>query len=135
LRSGRALWDVPLGTINNKVRVPLPMDLNYGTPNIGGPVATGGGVLFIAATMDGYLRALDMSTGRELWRDKLPGGSQTTPMTYVWRGRQYVVIAVGQHMWFQTPRSDRIMAYALPLTGPSPSSGMNSSGSAAPSRR
>jgi quinoprotein glucose dehydrogenase len=135
LRSGRALWDVPLGTINNKVRVPLPMDLTYGTPNIGGPVATGGGVLFIAATMDGYLRALDMTTGRELWRDKLPGGSQTTPMTYVWRGRQYVVIAVGQHMWFQTPRSDRIMAYALPLTGPSPSSGMNSSGSAAPSRR
>lgn len=117
LRSGRTLWDVPLGTINNKVRVPLPFDLNYGTPNLGGPVASGGGVLFIAATMDGYLRALDMSNGRELWRGKLPGGSQTTPMTYVWRGRQYVVIAVGQHMWFQTPRSDRIVAYALPLTG------------------
>ena len=132
LRTGRSLWDVSLGTINSKVSVPLPFDLNYGTPNIGGPVATGGGVLFIAATMDGFLRAIDMANGRELWRGKLPGGSQTTPMTYAWGGRQYVVIASGQHMWFQTPRSDKILAYALPFAGPRPSAGMNSSGSAAP---
>lgn len=134
LRSGRALWDVPLGTINNKVPVPLPK-LTYGTPNIGGPIATGGGVLFLAATMDGYLRAMDMKNGSELWRAKLPGGGQTTPMSYVWRGRQYVVISSGQHLWFQTPRSDAILAYALPLSGPSPSSGMNSMGSAGPNSR
>jgi quinoprotein glucose dehydrogenase len=134
LRSGRKLWDVPLGTINNKVPIPAP-DLNLGTPNIGGPVATAGGVLFIAATMDGYLRGIDMKNGRELWRAHLPGGGQTTPMSYLWRGRQYVVIASGQHLWFQTPRSDAILAYALPLSGPIPSPGMNSTGSAGPNSR
>ncbi|MFS0735934.1 pyrroloquinoline quinone-dependent dehydrogenase [Sphingomonas sp. 1P06PA] len=115
LRTGRTLWDRPLGTINHEVPVPLPFDLNQGTPNIGGPVATRGGVLFVAATMDRYLRAIEMATGREIWRDRLPGGSQTTPMSYMANGRQYVVIASGQHMWFQTPRSDEIIAYALPV--------------------
>lgn len=115
LRTGRTLWDVPLGTINDKVAVPLPFDLALGTPNIGGPIATKGGVLFIAATMDGYLRAIDMASGKELWRDGLPGGSQTTPMSYMAGGRQYVVIVSGQHMWFQTKRSDQIVAYALPM--------------------
>lgn len=115
LRSGKTLWDVPLGTINNRMPIPLPFDIALGTPNIGGPVATAGGILFIAATMDGYLRAIDMKTGKELWRDKLPGGSQTTPMSYMSGGRQYVVISSGQHMWFQTPRSDQIVAYALPV--------------------
>jgi quinoprotein glucose dehydrogenase len=115
LRTGQKLWDVPLGTINFKLPVPLPFDLTYGSPNIGGPVATRGGVLFIAATMDRYLRAIDMATGRELWRAQLPGGSQATPMTYMWKGRQYVVMATGQHMWFQTKASDQIVAYALPI--------------------
>ncbi len=133
LRTGRTLWDVPLGTINDKLAVPLPFDLAYGTPNIGGPVTTRGGILFIAATMDGYLRAIEMATGRELWRDKLPGGSQTTPMTYMAGGRQYVVIASGQHMWFQTPRSDGIVAYALPFAASSMAP--KSAGSAAPSSR
>ncbi|WP_448501222.1 pyrroloquinoline quinone-dependent dehydrogenase [Sphingomonas sp.] len=114
LATGRTLWDVPLGTINHEIAVPLPWDVRHGTPNIGGPVATAGGVLFIAATMDRYLRAFDMASGRELWKDRLPGGSQTTPMTYTVKGRQYVVVASGQHMWFGTPRSDEIVAYALP---------------------
>lgn len=118
LRTGRTLWDRPLGTINDKIPVPLPFDLAYGTPNIGGPIATRGGVLFIAATMDRYLRAIDMRSGRELWRDRLPGGSQTTPMSYMAGGRQYVVVSSGQHMWFQTPRSDEIVAYALPQATP-----------------
>jgi quinoprotein glucose dehydrogenase len=115
LRTGKKLWDVPLGTINHKLPVPLPFDWNLGTPNIGGPVATAGGVLFIAATMDQYLRAIDMKTGDELWKDKLPAGSQTTPMSYEVDGRQYVVISTGSHLWFQTPAGDKIVAYALPL--------------------
>ncbi|MBB4630823.1 pyrroloquinoline quinone-dependent dehydrogenase [Sphingosinicella soli] len=115
LRTGKTLWDVPLGTINDRIPVPLPMDIALGTPNIGGPVTTGGGLLFIAATMDRYLRAFDMRSGKELWRDRLPGGTQTTPMSYMSGGRQYVVVSAGQHMWFQTPRSDEIIAYALPV--------------------
>ena len=115
LRTGATKWDVPLGTINFASPVPLPFNLNYGSPNIGGPITTQGGVLFIAATMDGYLRAISMATGRELWRAKLPGGSQATPMTYTVGGRQFVVMATGQHMWFQTKAADELVAYALPM--------------------
>lgn len=115
LTTGKTLWDVPLGTINHRIPVPLWFDIALGTPNLGGPVTTAGGVLFIAATMDGYLRAIDMRNGQELWRDRLPGGSQTTPMSYVAQGRQFVVVASGQHMWFQTGRSDELIAYALPV--------------------
>lgn len=114
LTTGKKRWDVPLGSINHQVPIPLPFDWNLGTPNIGGPVATAGGVLFIAATMDQYLRAFDMATGEELWKAKLPAGSQTTPMTYRWQGRQYVVIATGRHLWFGTPQGDEIVAYSLP---------------------
>ena len=90
--------------------MPLPIDLTYGTPNIGGPVTTRGGILFIAATMVGYLRAIEMPTRRELWRDRLPGINPTAPLAYMAGGRQYVVIASGQHMWFQTTRSGGIVA-------------------------
>jgi quinoprotein glucose dehydrogenase len=114
LRTGKKRWDVPLGTINHELPVPLPFDWKLGTPNIGGPAATAGGVLFIAATMDRYLRAFDMATGEELWKDRLPGGSQATPMTYSVNGRQFVVMATGQHLWFQTEPGDTIVAYALP---------------------
>jgi quinoprotein glucose dehydrogenase len=63
--------------------------------------------------MDQYLRAMDMRTGEELWKDRLPAGSQTTPMTYSVDGRQHVLIATGGHLWFQTPAGDEIVAYAL----------------------
>ncbi|KGE03705.1 pyrroloquinoline quinone-dependent dehydrogenase [Pseudohaliea rubra] len=114
LRTGKKRWDVPLGTINHEFPIPLPFDWKLGTPNIGGPAATAGGVLFIAATMDRYLRAFSMETGEELWKDRLPGGSQATPMTYAVDGRQFVVMATGQHLWFQTKAGDTIVAYALP---------------------
>lgn len=114
LRTGKVRWDVPLGTINFAAPIPLPFDLTYGSPNIGGPVVTRGGILFIAATMDRYLRAIDMRDGRELWRARLPGGSQATPMTYMAGGRQFVVMATGQHLWFQTKAADEIVGYALP---------------------
>ena len=53
--------------------------------------------MFIGATMDRYLRAFDSRSGAELWRGRLPVPAMATPMTYTWRGRQYVVIAAGGH--------------------------------------
>lgn len=114
MRTGKTLWDQPLGSISSKLPFPWPFDWNLGTPNIGGPVVTKSGVLFIAATMDQYLRAIDIRSGKELWKDKLPAGSQTTPITYMAGGRQFVVITSGQHLWFQTPPGDYVIAYSLP---------------------
>ena len=72
------------------------------------------GVVFIGAAMDNYLRAFDARSGKELWKGRLPAGGQATPMTYVWKGRQYVVIAAGGHSKSSTKRGDQVVAFALP---------------------
>ncbi len=112
MEKGNIEWRVPLGSIEKML--PLPIEWNLGTPNLGGPIVTAGGLVFIAATMDGYMRALDIDTGEELWKEELPGGSQTTPMTYSAGGRQFVAIVTGHHLWFGSPASDAIVAFSLP---------------------
>jgi quinoprotein glucose dehydrogenase len=67
----------------------------WGTPNFGGPLVTRGGIVFIGAALDRYLRAFDATTGAELWAGRLPAAGVATPMSYEWEGRQYVVIAAG----------------------------------------
>lgn len=96
LRTGTKAWETPIA------------------PNLGGPIATAGGVVFLAATVDPFIRAFDIDNGRELWRAELPGGGKATPMTYRGRdGRQYVVIASGGDGETWKP-SDAIVAFALP---------------------
>jgi quinoprotein glucose dehydrogenase/quinate dehydrogenase (quinone) len=114
LDTRKILWKRPLGTTRGSA--PFGLDLPIGTFNLGGAVTTGGGVTFIAATIDGYLRAFDTMTGRELWKAVLPAGGQSTPMSYVSNrtGRQYVVLAAGGHSSLGTPRGDYLVAYALP---------------------
>jgi quinoprotein glucose dehydrogenase len=112
LDDGQIRWQVPLGTVPDKIPVPIP--ITTGLPNLGGPLVTAGGVVFISAAMDGYLRAFDVETGAELWSDRLPAGGNANPMTYTANGRQYVVIAAGGHGKLGTRRGDWVVAYALP---------------------
>ena len=114
MRTGKVLWEVPLGTTRDLAPGSQFLLRNTGTPNIGGPIATASGLVFIGAAMDDYLRAFDAATGKELWKGRLPAGGQATPMTYVWKGRQYVVIAAGGHSKSDTRRGDTVVAYALP---------------------
>jgi len=112
LSDGTIRWESVLGTVEDLAPLPIPWAL--GTPNFGGPLVTSGGVLFIGAAMDNYLRAFDAATGEELWSGRLPAGGQATPMTYEWEGRQYVVIAAGGHSFSTTTPGDEIIAFALP---------------------
>ena len=107
-------WEVPLGTTRDLA--PLGIALPWGLPNMGGPIATAGGLSFIGAALDDYLRAFDTETGEELWKARLPAGGQATPMTYRVRenGRQFVVIAAGGHAQMRTRRGDSLVAFALP---------------------
>ncbi|HWA31822.1 MAG TPA: pyrroloquinoline quinone-dependent dehydrogenase [Rhizomicrobium sp.] len=114
MHTGKVLWDVPLGTTADMVPFSEYLLGKTGTPNVGGPMVTDGGLVFIGAAMDNYLRAFDAKTGKELWRGRLPAGGQATPMTYMWRGRQYVVIAAGGHEKLGTKRGDQVIAFALP---------------------
>jgi quinoprotein glucose dehydrogenase len=115
LEAGTILWQVNLGTIRDLTPLPLAIG-RWGTPNMGGPVVTAGGLIFIGATMDNYLRAFDLDSGEELWRGRLPAGPQATPMTYRLRpgSRQMVVIAAGGHDRAGTDLGDAIVAFALP---------------------
>lgn len=116
LKTGRTLWDEPLGSAENNgpFGIPSMLPLTIGTPNNGGPLVTAGGLIFIAATTDNKLRAIDIKTGKEVWHADLPAGGQTTPMTYEVDGRQYIVIAPGGHHFMETKIGDEVIAYALP---------------------
>ncbi len=111
LAQGEIVWRVPLGTVRDVAPVPIPLRL--GVPNLGGPLATASGLVFIAAAMDDYLRAFDARTGEELWKGRLPAGGQATPMTYRAAGRQYVVIAAGGHARAGSRLGDSLVAFAL----------------------
>jgi quinoprotein glucose dehydrogenase len=114
LVTGAVRWEVPLGTLRDFLPIPIP--LRWGTPNMGGPIVTASGLVFIAAAMDNYLRAFDVETGEELWKGRLPAGGQATPMTYRLRedGKQYVVIAAGGHGRMGNTLGDYVVAFALP---------------------
>jgi quinoprotein glucose dehydrogenase len=115
LRTGAKAWDVPLG---DAAAIAGPgasaSSPTMGAPNLGGPIVTAGGLVFVAASIDPALRAFDVETGRVLWRARLPAAGRTTPMTYQLTpgGRQFVVVSAGGFEDFGT--SDHLIAYALP---------------------
>ncbi len=113
LRTGKTHWMRKNGTVRDRAPVPLPF--NMGVPSLGGPMLTAGGVAFLSGTLDYYLRAYDITTGKELGRWRLPAGGQATPMTYLSRsGRQMVVVVAGGHGSLGTKAGDSVIAYALP---------------------
>jgi len=116
LRTGRTIWDRPLGTArqNGPWGIPSKLPITIGTPNNGGSVVTAGGLIFIAAATDDLIRAIDLRTGKTVWQDVLPAGGQATPAVYEVNGKQYLVIMAGGHHFMETPIGDHLIAYALP---------------------
>ena len=114
LKTMKAAWREPFGTTQDRAMFGIAAPL--GMPSLGGPVLTGGGVAFIAAASDDYLRAYEPRTGRALWKARLPAGGQATPMTYVSpkSGRQFVVIVAGGHATIGSRPGDYVIAYRLP---------------------
>ena len=113
LVTGKVAWMHKNGTIQDTS--PLPVPVKLGVPSLGGPITTAGGVAFLSSTLDNYVRAYDVTTGRELWKARLPAGGQATTMSYQGAdGRQYVVVVAGGHGSLGTKAGDDIIAYALP---------------------
>lgn len=116
MSSGQIAWEVPLGTVQDTGPLGIKMGLKapIGMPTIGGPMATQGGLVFFAATQDYYLRAFNASNGDELWKARLPVGSQGTPISYLSpkTKKQYVVISAGGARQ-SSDHGDYVIAYAL----------------------
>jgi quinoprotein glucose dehydrogenase len=114
LLQGKIVWEQVLGSVHDMAPISLPFDIDWGTPNLGGGIATAGGVFFIAATMDKRFRAFDTDTGKMLWQTDLPFDGTAIPMTYTLNGRQFVVINAGGHHMFGREQGDALIAFALP---------------------
>ena len=118
LNAGNIAWQVPLGVVDELAAKGIPQT---GVPSLGGSIATAGGVIFIAGTIDSRFRAFDSGSGKELWVTRLEANGHATPMTF-WGKRthkQIVVIAAGGRGLFDTKElsakvSDTLDAFALP---------------------
>ena len=109
LNTGRYLWTIPLGDLPELKANGIT---GTGAEGYGGPIVTAGGIVFIGATQDEKIRALDKRTGALLWEAPLPAAGYATPSTYMVGGRQYVVIAAGGGK-LGTKSSDTYVAFAL----------------------
>ncbi|MBD8495164.1 glucose/quinate/shikimate family membrane-bound PQQ-dependent dehydrogenase [Pseudomonas syringae] len=117
MKTQKIAWQVPVGTVEDTgpLGIAMGLPIKIGLPTLGGTLSTQGGLIFIAGTQDFYLRAFNSANGEEVWKARLPVGSQGGPMTYVSpkTGKQYVVITAGGARQ-ATQRGDYVVAYALP---------------------
>jgi quinate dehydrogenase (quinone) len=113
----KLVWQVPLGTVQDTGPLGLKLHLRFpiGMPTMGPSLATQAGLLFFAGSQDYYLRALDGATGLELWKARLPVGSQAGPITYVSprTGKQYILVTAGGARQSRD-RADYVLAFRLP---------------------
>jgi quinoprotein glucose dehydrogenase len=106
---GEIVWKVPLGVMGG-------LSGETGSPNLGGSVATAGGLVFIGASADSRFRAFDSRTGKQLWVAELGASAYAAPVTYLGNksSKQFVVIAAGGGGFFRGKTSDEVVAFALP---------------------
>jgi quinoprotein glucose dehydrogenase len=111
--TGEVAWQVPLGQLPGTEK--LAGSAEWGSIALGGPIATAGGLVFTAGTLEAAIYAFDVRTGKRLWQGTLPTSARSTPMTYLGRdGRQYVVISAGGHgLQIGPPLGDHVVAFAL----------------------
>lgn len=114
LATGAVKWERPVGFL--PMLAANPKAPSWGSPIVGGPLVTAGGVVFLAGTYDSKLRGFDVETGEQLFQANIPAGGVAAPMTYrvTPSGKQYVVIAAGGHGRLGIATGDYLLAFALP---------------------
>ena len=109
VNTGQIVWKSVLGVTDGLA------DPKTGRPNVGGPIVTGGGLIFIGGTDDKRLRAFDLKTGKEIWTFRLPASLYGTPLTYQGKsGKQYVAAVTTGGFWGESAGADEVTAFALP---------------------
>lgn len=111
LDSGKLLWRHPFGEVQHWG---FYMPYSWGSVTIGAPVITKSGLIFIGASMDSRVRALDLKTGKVLWRAQVDAPAVSIPAVYTYKGREYVLFAVGGNSLLEPRVSDQLVAFALP---------------------
>jgi quinoprotein glucose dehydrogenase len=110
LNSGKLLWKKPFGEIQ---KWGFYMPLSWGSVTIGAPLITRSGLIFIGASMDARVRAVDLKSGEVVWKALVDAPAVANPATYMYKGRQYVVFVAGGNAILKQQESDQVAAFAL----------------------
>jgi quinoprotein glucose dehydrogenase len=86
----------------------------WGSATVGAPAITASGLIFIGASMDSRVRAIDAKTGDVLWKHVVPAPAASMPAIYQYKGRQYVLFVAGGNSLLGPKVSDAIVAFTLP---------------------
>ncbi|WP_353175920.1 pyrroloquinoline quinone-dependent dehydrogenase [Salinisphaera sp. T5B8] len=111
MHTGDVKWRRPVGASQ---QYGFFMPEAWGSPTIGGPAVTAGGVIFIGASMDAKLRAYSLATGEPLWSDQAEAPAVANPAVYAYKGRQYVAFVAGGNTILKDQVGDQVVVYALP---------------------
>jgi quinoprotein glucose dehydrogenase len=109
LKNGKIKWRVPFGSIyDNENKKNIAGDINFG-----GAITIGSGIIFATGTRDSYIRAFEESDGREIWRAQLPASGSTYPLTFEYKGCQYIVATSTGGIFYGFDRSNALVAFKL----------------------
>ena len=111
MQTGDVKWRRPMGAVQQWGWY-MPPDM--GSPTIGGPAVTAGGVVFIGASMDAKVRAYALDDGKELWSDIVMAPAVANPAVYEYKGKQYVAFVAGGNSIMKDQVGDQVVVYALP---------------------
>lgn len=111
MHTGDVKWRRPVGASQ---QYGFFMPESWGSPTIGGPAVTAGGVIFIGASMDAKVRAYSLANGEELWSDQVEAPAVANPSVYEYKGRQYVAFVAGGNTILKDQVGDQVVVYALP---------------------
>lgn len=116
MRTQEVMWKRPLGTGYDQgpLGIPSRVKLEMGTPSDSGSMTTAGGLTFIGAAMDNFMRAFDIRTGKMVWEQRLNAGPGAMPISYEIDGKQYIAAYVGGNAAMGTKLGDEIIVWALP---------------------
>lgn len=111
MHTGDVKWRRPIGASQ---QYGFFMPESWGSPTIGGPAVTAGGVVFIGASMDAKVRAYSLKNGKELWSDQAQAPAVANPSVYKYKGREYVAFVAGGNTILKDQVGDEVVVYALP---------------------
>lgn len=112
VNTGDIAWHVPLGFIDELKAKGFG---HTGALNMGGPIVTASGLVFVGASNDRRFRAFDTNTGAQLWETELEASAHSVPMTFMGKdGRQYVLVAAGGGSFLASAPGTKVVAFALP---------------------
>jgi glucose dehydrogenase len=100
-----AAVNIDTGKVVWKVKTPQPL--------IGGTLATAGDIVFNGEG-NGWFKAFDARTGKELWKFNVGAGANSPPVSYMVNGKQYIAVAAGGNTQLDFKRGNSVFVFALP---------------------